>query len=71
MASRLFLLMAGIVIALWLYVINLDSWELPTLVTLAGHDITEYALIVLLIFIGVLAGAFIKYGMRGGRLKLS
>ncbi len=71
LASRLFMLAVGIGVAVWLYIINLDTWEIPAVILVAGHDITKYALILLLIFIGALAGVFIKYGFRGGRMQLS
>ena len=71
LASRVFMLMVGIAIALYLYFINLEAWETPTLITFAGYDITKYGIVLVIIFIGILAGAFIKYGLRGGRLKLS
>lgn len=60
----------GIVIAIWLYVINIDDLSIPAIITLAGYDITQYAIVVGLLFIGVLGGVFVKYGLRGGRLKL-
>ena len=70
-ASRIFMLGVGIGIALWLYLLNLDTWEIPAIILVAGHDITKYTLILLLLFIGALAGVFMKYGFRGGSIQLS
>lgn len=69
-ASRIFLMIVGIVIAVWLYFINLDDYELPSIIFISGFDITKYAIVIMIIFIGVIAGMFIKYGMRGGKFTI-
>lgn len=70
-ASRLFVFGAGWAILLWLYFINIDNYTIPIAVNVMGRNITKYVLATAIIIGGLFAGLLIRFGLRGGRLKLS